>query len=369
MNSKNFINGLGFQLSPIFYFLILIFSCSQKTPKEILILWENDRAIGISIPDDMLDESLSYEDHLTVRLTGQIDKTAILGEFTAVADHLIFKPLIPFTQGLRYEIFETDHKIAEFTIPYSQNDPPSLLQIYPTLDTVPENLLKLFLKFSKPMRSGKSIEYLTLIRGEKDTLSSVFLDLQPELWNEDQTMLTVWLDPGRIKRDLIPNLEMGAPLDEFQHYNLIISDKWKDQNGINLSSSVVKNFYVTSRDSISPKLHNWKMTKPKPETSDMLQIDFLEELDYSLLGEVFEIKDDLGNKVEGKWQIGEHEKSIEFLPEKAWKKGSYELQIENRLEDLAGNNINRLFETDIISNANLPETEPEIYSHITFTIE
>lgn len=369
MSSKNFRKGLDFQFSPIFCFLILIFSCSQKTRTDISILWENDRAIGISIPVDMLDESFVYEDHLTVSLPGKDEKTSILGEFTSEADHLIFKPLIPFTQGLRYEIFESDHKIAEFTIPYSQEDPPSLLQIYPTLDTVPENLLKLFLKFSKPMRSGKSIEYLTLIRGENDTLSSVFLDLQPELWNEDQTLLTVWLDPGRIKRDLIPNLEMGAPLDEFQQYNLIISDKWKDQNGINLSNSVVKSFYVTSRDSISPKPQNWEITKLKPETGDLLQIDFLEELDYSLLGEVFELKDDLGNKVEGKWQIGEHEKSIEFLPEKAWKKGSYQLQIENRLEDLAGNNINRLFETDIISNANLPETEPEIYSHISLTVD
>ena len=42
--------------------------------------------------------------------------------------------------------------------------------------------------------------------------AGTFLDLQPELWNAEGTVLTLWLDPGRIKRDLIPNKELGIPL-------------------------------------------------------------------------------------------------------------------------------------------------------------
>ena len=369
MNSFAFRKGLYISYGPIFCLFFLIFSCGKKTNEEISVIWENDRAIGISIPLDLLNESGDYESHIIVSLTGEDDLTAILGEFTTEHDYLIFKPLIPLTQGLRYEIFESEQKIGEVIIPYSKEEAPSLLKIYPTQDTVPENLLKLFLKFSKPMRSGKSIEHLTLVKGENDTISSVFLDLQPELWNEDQTMLTVWLDPGRIKRDLIPNLEMGAPLDQFEQYSLIISDNWKDQNGINLSSSVIKSFYVINRDSISPKPENWSVTTPEAQTKDFLYIDFSEELDYSLLGEVFEIKDSLGKEVSGKWQVGDFEKSVKFSSELVWEKGIYQLQIENRLEDLAGNNINRLFETDINSNSSSSRTEPEIYSYITFSID
>ena len=59
--------------------------------------------------------------------------------------------------------------------------------------------------FSQPMQEGVSAEHICLVKGEKDTLKNVFLDLQPELWNHDRTMLTLWLDPGRIKRDLQPN--------------------------------------------------------------------------------------------------------------------------------------------------------------------
>ena len=77
---------------------------------------------------------------------------------------------------------------------------------------MPENLLKIYLRFSHPMREGQSDKYISLIKNGKDTLPDVFLNLQPELWNEDRTVLTVWLDPGRIKRDLQPNLKLGNPL-------------------------------------------------------------------------------------------------------------------------------------------------------------
>ena len=41
------------------------------------------------------------------------------------------------------------------------------------------------------------------------------------------------------------------------------------------------------------------------------------------------------------------DKSIEFTPGNEWQGGEYTLRIENRLEDLAGNNLNRVFDRDI----------------------
>ena len=90
------------------------------------------------------------------------------------------------------------------------------MAIYPTQDTVPENLLKIYLQFSKPMREGQALRHIELLKNNRDTLPGVFLDLQPELWNVDRTTLTVWLDPGRIKRDLQPNGPIGKRRKEIR---------------------------------------------------------------------------------------------------------------------------------------------------------
>ena len=39
-----------------------------------------------------------------------------------------------------------------------------------------------------------------------------FLPLEAELWNGDRTRFTVFLDPGRVKRGILPNEEMGRAL-------------------------------------------------------------------------------------------------------------------------------------------------------------
>ncbi|HSF52494.1 MAG TPA: Ig-like domain-containing protein, partial [Algoriphagus sp.] len=82
---------------------------------------------------------------------------------------------------------------------------------------------------------------------------------------------------------------------------------------------------------------------------EAVKFNFSETLDFSLLNEVFTIKDDDNQPISGKWIIGLEEKSIQFIPENSWKKGKYILQVESRLEDLAGNNLNRLFETDLLN--------------------
>jgi hypothetical protein len=333
--------------SLIFFITVCIFSCSAKPEDEISIIWDNERATGLRIPS-----LKAYSDDISkieVRLVEEGNLVSILGEFKDQGSHTEFLPLIPLTRGQRYEVFVANLKFGDILIPEFMGKEAnlSLLEIYPTQDSVPENLLKLFLKFSKPMREGKSLTYLSLIKGGSDTLSGVFLDLQPELWNEDQTMLTVWLDPGRIKRDLIPNLEMGAPLNNTEKYILVVSGDWKGLNGGELGQTYTKDFTVISRDSISPVPNEWLLNLPKPGSKAPLQVDFNESLDYSLLNEVFKLLNQDNEEVSGVWDIGMEEKSLGFTPDKDWKTGKYTIEIESRLEDLAGNNLNRLFETDL----------------------
>ncbi len=343
--------------SLIFFVSICLISCSGVTNQEISIVWQDDKAIGLQIPGDM------NTDEVEIRLIQEGERVAILGEIVNHGEGNIFKPLIPFTRGLNYEILLEGEIVQEIFIPFSEDEDsiPKLLAVYPTLDTVPENLLKVYLKFNQPMKEGVALDYLSLLNDQNDTIPSVFLNLQPELWNEDRTQLTIWLDPGRIKRDLIPNLEMGAPLENRQQYELRVSEGWKAQNGLELVSGISKDLIVGARDSLSPDPNEWVIITPKANSKEELNIEFLEALDYSLLHDVFKLKNEAGKEILGSWTIGLEEKSIKFLPADNWKTGNYTIQIESRLEDLAGNNLNRLFETDLESpTQNQEETSTKI---------
>jgi hypothetical protein len=196
------------------------------------------------------------------------------------------------------------------------------------------------------MQEGHALEYVSLVEGD-DTLRGVFLDLKPELWNLDGTLLTLWLDPGRIKRHLQPNQKFGAPLQKGKSYKLVVSKAWKGRNGKPLENNFEKHFVTTLRDSLSPDLEKWKLDLPTPGSRQPLRVDFHEALDYWLLQETIEIRDQHGNLFAGNFKMEGDYSFFTFEPDAPWKRETYTLECESRLEDLAGNNLNRPFDRDI----------------------
>ena len=350
---------------------ILIQSCSGQKEKSTTldILWEDERATGLIVPSTYLTKisSDSIPSLLDVYLSGMESRTAILGDYQQSDDGVIFKPLIPFTPGLTYEISVVGEIIGKIQIPHSDhNNPPELAGIYPSQDTVPENLLKFYIRFSRPMREGQALRYITLLKNGVDTVHGTFLDLQPELWNKDYTMLTLWLDPGRIKRDLQPNQRLGVPLGRAATYTLIVRSGWPDTRGAAIPGQFRKEFFVSVRDSISPDIKSWALKTPKQNTTDPLVILLNESLDGVLLSDALQVTYSDGTLLKGQLQLKKEESVVELTPESPWRKGSYTLEIEGRLEDLAGNNLNRLFDRDITKDAERPLGE--VYT-LTFEVQ
>src|SRR5688572_22539875 len=199
---------------------------------------------------------------LKVQLVKPGERLPVLGDFRKERDEVIFEPIIPFTKGLRYEVLLDDSLLSEILIPIGNFKPPALLSIYPSQDTLPENLLKMYFEFSEPMVEGSSLQHLTLIRNDRDTMRATFLDLHPELWNSDGTVLTLWIDPGRIKRDLIPNKELGVPLKQGERYTLHLNKSWQSKNGVPLAKNYAKTFVTIHRDEESPDPQSWKVSVP-----------------------------------------------------------------------------------------------------------
>lgn len=350
------------------FFVCFLISCRPKN--EVLrVEWRDERAMSVSIPKgligDVPDDSIPAL--VEVRLLKTDSSAAIFGNYENGDREIRFSPLIPFTHGLHYGVWVRGTRAGSFEIPaVNATDRPELTAIYPTGDTLPENLLKIHLYFSRPMREGQSGKYVTLLKNGKDTVSGAFLDLQPELWNADRTMLTLWLDPGRIKRDLQPNQRLGTPMQRGSSYKIMVSQDWQDTRGAHLSKSFEKSFVTTSKDSLSPVPSRWKFGIPEKATSRHLEISFGESLDYSLLQEVFSIKNASGATINGKWSASIEETQCAFEPEHPWQPGKYVLQIENRLEDLAGNSLKRPFDRDI--SGKRPVRAEGRYTEISFHI-
>ena len=346
--------------SLIFSFLFLTCLESKKESPAVTIEWEGTQARGIIIPLKLLP-GISYDSiEQFVHIQLKNSRTPIVGEYRIIENALTFRPLIAFTHGLKYEVWLSNKLLSEIEIPRNEtHDAPMVISIYPTADVLPQNLLKIYIAFSKPMQEGQALQNIAVIKNRKDTIPSIFLDLDQELWNKERTMLTVWLDPGRIKRDLQPNLKMGSPLQQGAPYQILIKNDWRDAEGVSLASTYQKEFLVESRDSLSPDPGRWTIHAPESGSSQTLRIDLHETLDYVLLKNTVSISDSKGNIVNGIIKPEAEETILSFTPSVSWSAGEYTIEIESRLEDLAGNNLNRLFDKDLTKQS--PDKQKEIY--------
>ncbi|TDO22676.1 hypothetical protein CLV32_1657 [Pedobacter duraquae] len=325
-------------------------SCKNQSSK-LHIIYKDGKAVQIEIPVALLQnpKDVGLPNSLSVSLSRQSGN--ILGEYTSSEASIYFRPIIPLTPGLSYTILQKGRVIAKVHVPArSENKRAKLIAIYPQLDTLPENLLKFYLVFSEPMQTGNSLSHIALLNEHGDTLKNIFLDLQPELWDSTGHVLTVWLDPGRIKRDLVLNREFGNPLLEGQHYELLISGIWNDRNGAKLVTPIRKTFLAGKRDSGIPDIASWLLKIPYARTRTALIIELNEALDHYLLEESISVVNKQGQVIPGVILSGNSNKRLSFIPEKNWGAGAYFIKVSSVLEDLAGNNLNRLFDRDLKSD-------------------
>ena len=75
-------------------------------------------------------------------------------------------------------------------------------------------------------------------------------------------------------------------------------------------------------------------------------MDFGEALDHALAGRMLSVHDATGRAVSGTARLADGDSAWSFLPETEWDVGEYVLRVDNALEDVAGNNVARVFDVD-----------------------
>ena len=208
---------------------------------------------------------------------------------------------------------------ASFRLPSSspavyEESPPRVVGIYPSAERLPANLLRIYIVFSAPMSVGESRTRLRLVDEAGRTIDRAFLALGEELWDPSGRRLTVLFDPGRIKRGLRANLEMGPPLVEGRRYRLIVDAAWRNAHGRPLHEQYVKTFDAIAPRRARPDPGRWSILPPEGRTRTPLVVQFDEPLDRALLFTSVAVADERGDPVRGVIEVGAGEGEWSFTP-------------------------------------------------------
>ena len=281
----------------------------------------------------------------------------LLGRYSIHGDTLRFTPRFPPVPGQPYFVRFNGSALTVGTpvlnrvllVHKAQGGAPTqVAQVYPSDDSVPMNLLRMYVHFSAPMSIGESTKRVRLLDSRGQVVEDAFLVIpqQQELWDAERTRLTLLFDPGRIKRDLRPHEEMGLPLQQGGTYTLVIDSSWLDARGKPLGARFAKRFRVGPADRILPRIDTWTVSAPKATTRAPLHVSFPKSFDRALLGRLLVVKNAAGQAIAGEISTGEHEKRWTFTPADPWRAGNHFIEVNTDLEDLAGNNLRDLFDVD-----------------------
>ena len=272
----------------------------------------------------------------------------ILGKVIEEDTTLRFIPLIPFGWNQKYTLVYQGN-ITYFTLDIPEGyEHLSVKSIYPSAKTLPSNILKWYIYFSHPINETYVYEHVRFINATGDTLPRTTLSLENALISDNGKLLTVWIEPGRQKRNLIPNTQLGPVFKNKNTYKLVVLKTLKDIRGVPMSQDFTHSFLISSADRIKPNVDAWKIQVPKANSITNLIILCHESLDYgSLINNITVIDTINGKKIDGNWQFNNQESTLVFTPISKWNIGNYKVVFDRRIEDVAGNNLERLFDSEI----------------------
>ena len=293
-----------------------------------------------------------------LRIAVSEGQPAMLGAYRVDGRTLRFTPMFALDAGRQYIVSFDPAAIpdgagvaiptvtATVGLPAVARDPSTAVtHVFPSADFVPENQLRLYIHFSAPMGLKSGLDYVRLVDDEGREVIDPFLPLDAEFWNDDRTRYTVFFDPGRQKRGILPNQQMGRSLEPGRRYTLVVSRKWRDANGLPLIQDFRREFHVRAADEKPIDPREWKIVPP-PGGRQPLVVMFPEALDHGLLLRALGVAGVDGTFVEGDVTIDGGERRWRFTPRDGWKAGPYQLVALAMLEDTAGNRIGRAFEVD-----------------------
>ena len=305
-----------------------------------------------NVPTDVLAKIGDKDGLKKAFFVGVDAKIPLLGTHGITGDTIWFTPRFPPAPDVDHIIrLDLNAPGRPWTTPllwrwklYPKETPaPMVVAVYPTTETIPENILRFYLQFSVPMKRGQAPGKIRILDNQGKEIELAFLELDEELWDAGQTRLTLLIDPGRIKRGVKPLEEVGPVFEAGKTYTLEVDGTVQDDAGKTLGIPYRKSLKIgpAVRERIQPQA--WKIVAPQAPNG-VLEVQLDRPLDHALLMRQLKVQTQTGVPVDGIWQIPPGEKLARFRPFNSWEKGIYHLVPGADLEDAAGNRTDRVFD-------------------------
>ena len=214
----------------------------------------------------------------------------------------------------------------------------TVVAVFPSGRSVPENLLRLSIVFSgRP--PVPALPHLTLLRADGSVIDRPFLE--QELWAPDGRTLTILLHPGRVKIGLIAHEMLGRALRPGETVRLA----WDGQT--------LKSWTVGLADTAPPDPAAWRLRTPAAGSRAPLTVT-LDRPVEALDGDLIAVASPSGYRLSGRARLGPGQTSWSFRPTAPWQAGTYALRVNPNLENPCGNRVGETFEHTIAGPGTAP---------------
>lgn len=351
-------------------------ACARFTPPAVVLNTQLKTVDVVGLPPatlealsaiDWTDEQWQSLLRVSVRAAAGEGRPPVAGRYAVTGRTLRFTPRFPFDEGREYDVVLQPNAlraaagaleahppiVAVVSLPGVPRSPSTVVtHVYPSGDQVPANQLRLYLYFSAPMDWRSGADYVKLVDANGVKVVDAFLPLDADFWNDDRTRYTVFFDPGRVKRGILPNRQRGRALEPGKRYTLVVEREWRDGHGQPLKDAFRHTFTATPPVERALTMEEWRVTTPSGGSREPLVVRFPAPLDHGLLTRALTVARG-GSTIAGEVAIAQAETEWRFTPDAAWVAGSYDLVAQEFLEDVAGNRIGRPFEVDRFDRTDL----------------
>lgn len=277
-------------------------------------------------------------------------KTPMAGVYHVDGKNVEFDPAFDFVMGQNYTVLTHDltRRLTQFSIGAGSADtPPQVVAIYPGGAEIPENTLRFYIHFSEPMQPHMSAEFIKLVDVNGTADLAAFMTFKQELWNEDRTRLTLLMDPGRIKRGVATNLDLGPALLAGNSYSIVVEGGWPNARDGQEAAPFEHKFIVSPPMRVLPDTELWQFQRPKILSLEPLVIIFDRPFDHQLAQNAITVLDNEGHRVPGTVSVENYDRTWRFSPDSAWSTPKIRIAVDARFEDVAGNNFRELLDHSV----------------------
>ena len=278
---------------------------------------------------------------------------AVAGRYAVTDRGVRFTPAFPLAAGHAFDVTVDltgiragPPLLAQVSTPAAKAVTAStrVVGLSPSGETLPANLLRLYVSFSGPMAGGAGTPYVALVDDERGDVKDAFLPVDGGFWNHDFTRYTLFFEPGRVKDGI---LRTGRPLMAGRRYRIRIAATWRDANGAPLVEPFEHRFTAGPALTAALDVDTWRIGGASAGTRDAVTVTVPTPLDHAIALRAIGVTGPDGSAVDGEASLDATDTRWQFVPREPWRPGSYRIVALDTLEDPAGNRIGRAFEVPI----------------------